>query len=238
MMRRAWRWAKRILLVLLVASAGAVLLLRAVDPPLTPLMAIRTAEGALAGRWVGIDREWVDLEAISPALLRAVIAAEDARFFSHHGVDFVELERARDYNERHDGRRLRGASTISMQCARNVFLWPGRTWLRKGVEVYFTGLLELLWPKRRILEVYLNVIEWGDGVYGAEAASQRAFGVSASRLTPRQAALLAAVLPAPRGRSAARPSAYVRSRAATIQARARQVDLTPLAPGAHARSPG
>jgi len=157
-----------------------------------------------------------------------VIASEDARFLAHHGVDFEELERARRYNERHRGKRVRGASTITMQCARSVFLWPDRTWIRKGFEVYFTGLLELLWGKRRILEVYLNVIEWGDGVYGVEAAAQGAFGVPASRLTPGQAALLAAVLPSPLRWSAAKPSSYVRSRAARIAARARQVSLRAL----------
>ena len=165
---------------------------------------------------------------MSPALLRSVIAAEDARFFVHHGVDFAELERARDYNERQRGKRVRGASTITMQCARSTFLWTGRTWLRKGIEVYFTALLELLWSKRRILEVYVNVVEWGEGVYGIDAASQRAFGVPAKRLTPQQASLLAAVLPSPQRWSATAPSTYVRGRAARIAARARQVDLRPL----------
>jgi len=157
-----------------------------------------------------------------------VIASEDARFLQHHGVDFAELERARRYNERHAGKRLRGASTISMQCARSVFLWPHRTWVRKAFEVYFTGLMELVWSKRRILEVYLNVVEWGDGVYGVEAAAQRAFGVPARSLTPAQASLLAAVLPSPIRWSAERPTPHVRSRAARIAARARQVDLRPL----------
>ncbi len=222
------RWLGRVVLGLLLASIAAVAVLRFVDPPLTPLMVIRAVQGALDGRWVGIRQRWVPLEEVSPALLRAVLAAEDARFFEHHGFDFEEIERARAYNERHGGRRMRGASTISMQTARNVFLWQDRTWLRKGLEAYFTVLLELLWSKRRILEVYVNVAEWGDGVYGVEAASRAAFGVPAVKLSARQAALLAAVLPSPRRWSAARPSSYVRERAARIAARARHVDLRAL----------
>lgn len=227
-MRALLRWVGRILLGALAASLLAVVLLRFVDPPVTPLMLLRLAQGVVHGRWVGIDRSWVDLDDVSPALLRSVIAAEDARFFVHHGVDFAELERARDFNERQRGKRVRGASTITMQCARSTFLWTGRTWVRKGLEVYLTALLELLWSKRRILEVYVNVVEWGDGVYGIGAASERAFGVPAARLTAQQAALLTAVLPSPRKWSATEPSPYIRGRAARIAARARQVDLSPL----------
>lgn len=222
------RWLVRGVLAAFVASVVAVAVLRVVDPPLTPLMLLRLGEGALHGRWVGIDKDWVDLDEVSPALLRSVIASEDARFFLHNGIDFAELERARDYNARQRGKRVRGASTISMQCARSTFLWTGRNWLRKGLEVYFTALIELLWGKRRILEVYVNVAEWGDGVYGVEAASQRAFGVPARKLSAQQAALLTAVLPSPRRWDAAEPSTYVRGRAGRIAARARQVDLRPL----------
>lgn len=226
--RRVLRWVVRALVVFAVWSVGSVALLRFVDPPLTPLMVLRLAEGLLHGTWVGVDYRWVDLDRVSPALLAAVLASEDARFFRHHGIDFVEIDRARAYNERHDGRRLRGASTISMQCARSTFLWTGRSWVRKGLEVYFTGLLELLWSKRRILEVYVNVVEWGDGVYGVEAAAQQAFKVPAAKLTPQQAALLAAVLPAPRRWTAARPTRGVRARAARIAARAKETSLQPL----------
>ena len=168
------RWLGRLLFGALLASVAVVGLFRFVDPPLTPLMVIRAVQGALDGRWVGIQQRWVPLEEVSPALLRAVIAAEGARLLQHHGFDFEEIERARAYNERHGGRRVRGASTISMQTARNVFLWQDRTWVRKGLEAYFTLLIELLWSKRRILEVYVNVAEWGDGVYGVEAAAQNA----------------------------------------------------------------
>jgi monofunctional biosynthetic peptidoglycan transglycosylase len=222
------RWLGRALAIFLVGSVASVALLRVLDPPLTPLMMLRLADGLVHGRWVGVDYHWVDLEQVSPSLLAAVLASEDARFFRHHGVDFTELERARAYNERQHGRRLRGASTITMQCARSTFLWTGRTWIRKGLELYFTGLMELLWSKRRILETYVNVVEWGDGVYGVEAAARNAFGVSAAKLTPQQSALLVAVLPSPLRRDAARPTRGVKARAARIAADARQVDLRAL----------
>jgi monofunctional biosynthetic peptidoglycan transglycosylase len=222
------RWVSRLVLAFVALSVLAVLLLRFVDPPVTPLMLLRLGRGALHGSWVGVDQRWVPLERVSPALLRAVIASEDARFFVHHGVDFAELDRARAYNQRQRGRRVRGASTISMQCARSTFLWTDRSYVRKALEIYFTGLVELLWGKRRILEVYVNVVEWGDGIYGVEAAAQQSFGVSAARLSPGQASLLAAVLPSPLRWSAAEPTTYVRTRAARIGSRAHQVDLAPL----------
>ena len=173
------RFLLRVLGGLLLASVLAVVAYRFVDPPLTPLMVIRAAE-TRSPRWA---RQWVPLGAVSPALLRAVLAAEDARFLAHHGVDWPALERAREYNERWRGRRLRGAGTITMQCARTVYLWPGRSYVRKALEVYLAWLLELGWGKRRILEVYVNTVEWGDGVYGAEAAARRYFGVPAGGWT-------------------------------------------------------
>jgi monofunctional glycosyltransferase len=227
-MRRLLAWGARLLVAFLLGSVGLVLVFRVVPPPVTTLMLIRAGEAVAAGRFPVMTRDWVGLDDVSPALLRAVIAAEDARFFEHAGVDPDALWRARDYNERHDGRRLRGGSTITMQCARSVFLWPGRTYLRKGLEAYFAGLLELLWGKRRILEVYLNVAEWGDGVFGAEAAARRAFGVAAARVTAEQAALLAAVLPSPRRWNPAAPTRYLLARAATIRARAASVHLDGL----------
>jgi monofunctional biosynthetic peptidoglycan transglycosylase len=219
------RWGARLAFGFVVVSFALVTLYHYVNPPLTPLMIIRVVEAAFGGKWVGIDRRWVPLSEIDPALARAVIAAEDARFFRHWGVDVQELENARDFNERQKGKRFRGASTITMQCARSVFLWPGRTYVRKAFEVYFAVLIEQLWGKRRILETYLNVVEWGAGVYGAEAASRRHFGVSASALGGERAALLAATLPAPRRFDPAAPSNYLRRRAATIAARARAVEL-------------
>jgi monofunctional biosynthetic peptidoglycan transglycosylase len=221
---RLARLLARIVLALIAASIAAVVLYRFVDPPGTPLMVIRAVEALARGERVGIDARWVDLGAVSPALLRAVIAAEDARFVVHHGVDLGAVDSARIYNARH-GTRRRGASTITMQCARNVFLWPGRTYIRKALEVYLALLMELVWGKERILEVYVNVAEWGPGVYGAEAAARRYFGVSAAALDPRQAALLAATLPSPRRWNPAAPTAYVSARAATIAGRAAAVRL-------------
>lgn len=228
MLRRIRRWAGLALGAAVGLSLLGVLVVRVVPPVLTPLMVIRVWESLSTGSPVGIARHWVPLEAISPHLQRAVIAAEDARFFQHHGIDWRAVEAAREYNRRHAGRRQRGASTITMQCARSVFLWQNRTWLRKGLELWLAALLELFWPKRRILEVYLNVAEWGPGVYGAEAAAQHWFGVPASRLSAQQAALLAAMLPAPRRWNPARPTPYLAARARRIAAWARGVDLRPL----------
>ncbi|ACJ00670.1 monofunctional biosynthetic peptidoglycan transglycosylase [Rhodospirillum centenum] len=197
------------LALLLVALAVSY---RWVPPPGSPLMAIRLAQGA-----PGIDRRWVPLDAISPHLVAAVVASEDSRFCTHHGIDWDAVEAARDHNEA--GGRLRGASTLSMQTAKNAFLWPDRTWLRKGAELGFTLLIEATWPKRRIAEVYLNLAEWGDGIFGAEAAARRHFGKPAADLSAQEAALLAAVLPNPRRWSPERPTAYIRNRAATIERR-------------------
>lgn len=223
--RLVLRWCARLVVGFVTLSFAGVTLYHWVDPSVTPLMLLRVVEGAVAGTPVGIDRRWVDLGAVSPHLVRAVIAAEDARFFTHWGVDTKELERAVEYNDRQAGRRMRGASTITMQCARSVFLWPGRTWIRKAIEVWLAVLMEGLWGKRRILEVYLNVVEWGPGVYGAEAAARRSFGASAAALDPDEAALLAAALPAPRRFDPGAPSPALRRRAATIAARARAVAL-------------
>lgn len=214
--RSLLRW----LLAIFVATPLALtLLFRFVPPPVTPLMVIRLVQGH------GLDKEWRPLDGIAPALRRAVIAAEDAKFCSHWGFDWQAIDNAIERYE--EGGRVLGASTISMQTAKNVYLWPGRVFLRKGLEAYLTLYLEALWPKERILEVYLNVAEFGPGLYGAEAAARRYFGKPASALTQREAALLAAVLPAPLDRSPVRPSAAVEARAATIAARAAQVRLGP-----------
>ena len=217
------RWCARMVLAFVAVSVALVTLYHYVNPPLTPLMVIRMIAGELEGRPVGLDRRWVSLADVSPALLRAVVAAEDARFFSHWGVDVREVEAARAYNLRQRGDRLRGASTITMQCARSVFLWPARTYLRKAMEVWLALLMEPLWGKRRILEVYVNVVEWGPGIYGAEAAARRYFGVSAAELDTRRAALLAATLPAPRRLDPTRPSPYLQRRAAIIVERAQRL---------------
>jgi monofunctional biosynthetic peptidoglycan transglycosylase len=209
------RWLGALVLLLLLVPPLWVALYVAVPPPATLLMALRWAEGD------GWRRDWVPLEAISPDLRFAVLAAEDNRFCSHFGYDWVELQRALE--EWRGGGRLRGASTITMQSAKNLFLWPGRDWLRKALELPFVFWLEAFADKRRILELYLNVAEWAPGVYGAEAAARHHFGVSADALTQRQGALLAAVLPNPREWSAGKPGSYVNGRAATLQARVRQL---------------
>ncbi|TQF77373.1 monofunctional biosynthetic peptidoglycan transglycosylase [Elioraea sp. Yellowstone] len=218
---------RRVVRALLIAFAAALLLpaavvlaYRFVPPPATPLMVIRSIDGH------GRSREWVPLDRISPFLVRAVIAAEDQRFCAHWGFDAVELRRAVD--DWRDGGRLRGASTLTQQTAKNLFLWPRSDWLRKALEVYPTLLIELLWPKRRIVEVYLNVVEFGPGLYGAEAASRALFGRGAAALTPVQASLLAAVLPNPLGRNASRPEAHVSTRAPRLRGVMDQVDTACL----------
>ncbi len=209
-------WFRRVLKVLLtslaLAIAGSVLgvlLLRFVPVPTTALMLARRLETGKPQR-----HDWVPLTEIAPALGLAVLAAEDQNFAEHFGFDWQAIEKALAHNEK--SRRKRGASTVTQQVAKNLFLWEGRTWLRKGAEAWFTLLLELEWSKRRILEVYLNSVEFGDGVFGAEAAAQRFFRKPAKRLSAQEAALLAAVLPSPRRFRADAPSAYVRGRQAWI----------------------
>ena len=204
-----------------VVPVGWAVIYRFIDPPATMLMLQRAAEGET------IRHSPVPLAEISPHVVRSVIAAEDANFCSHDGFDIEAIQDALESNR--EGGRIRGASTISQQTAKNLFLWPERSWLRKGFETYFTLIIETLWPKRRIMAAYLNVAEWGDGIFGIEAAAQERFGVSAARLTPLQAARLAAVLPSPNRWSANRPGPYVRRRAATLIQRARVVGNEGLA---------
>ncbi|MBC8145484.1 MAG: monofunctional biosynthetic peptidoglycan transglycosylase [bacterium] len=225
LVRRLLRWIYRIAGAFIVVSVALVVIYRFVDPPITPLMLIRPLEELGNGELVWITKHWVSLDQIDPDVARAVVAAEDARFFQHTGIDWKAIEDAQKRNDRADGKRVYGGSTISMQCAKNVFLWQGRNYLRKGLEAYYTYLIELLWGKRRILEVYLNVIEWGDGVYGIDAAAHANFNKPAHSLTLREAALLASVLPNPRRYSASEPGAYVKRRASRIQAGARVVKL-------------
>lgn len=158
-----------------------------------------------------IEKQWVDIEDISPYLITASVAAEDNNFLGHNGFDWGAIQKAID--ERESGKRKRGASTISQQTAKNVFLWPKQSWIRKGCEVYFTFMIETFWSKERIMEVYLNVIEMGNGIYGAEAAAQHYFGKSAKRLSRRQACLIAATYPSPRKFNPGKPSGYLNSRA-------------------------
>ncbi|WP_207455197.1 monofunctional biosynthetic peptidoglycan transglycosylase [Azospirillum sp. SYSU D00513] len=209
--RRLMRIAALAVLALVAVSVGAAVLYRFLPVPVTPFMLVRAVGGS------GIDKDWVPLTEISPQLVRAVIASEDAKFCDHLGFDWAAIEGA--FAAIEDGGRLRGGSTISQQTAKNVFLWQDRTWIRKGAEAYFTLLIETLWSKRRIMEVYLNVIEWDDGVYGAEAAARHHFGKSAATLSRREAALLAVVLPSPRNWSAGKPGPYVSRRAGVIERR-------------------
>ncbi len=183
-------------LIFVAASVALVLLYRFVPPPATPLMLLRVAEQGLAGKPLRLEKSWKPLGQISPYMAASAIISEDQGFFENHGFDFGAIHDAMKHNEHH--RRVVGASTITQQTAKNLFLWPDRSWARKGMEVYFTVLIELLWSKHRILEVYLNIIETGDGVYGVEAAARRDFHCSAKSLSAEQAALIAATFPNPR----------------------------------------
>jgi monofunctional biosynthetic peptidoglycan transglycosylase len=208
-----------------VLTLGAVLVLRFV-PPFTSAGMLEASLSAWSRKDHGYHTQyrWVDFRRISPEAGVAVMASEDQAFPYHRGFDLESIHDAMRASER--GRRLRGASTISQQVAKNLFLWQGRSFVRKGLEAYFTVLLEALWPKQRILEVYLNIIELGPGVYGVEAASGRYFHEPAARLTPDEAALMAAVLPNPRRMHVDRPSSYVRSRVGQILEQMRELGGT------------
>ena len=186
-----------------------VLIYRFAPPPMTSLMAIRYFEGR------GMDYRWRSLNDISPTLAQAAIASEDAHFCAHHGFDFTAMQKAFEHNDRRPN-RIRGGSTISQQTAKNVFLWPDRSYVRKGLEAYFTVLIEALWGKKRIMEVYLNAVEMGPGLYGAEAASQVDFGHAARRMTTSEAARLVSIFPNPLKYNAVEPGKYVQRRAGRV----------------------
>jgi len=221
-----WTWLRNLvvglMIFLIVAPPIAVVFYRFIPVPITILMIERAAQGH------GLDHRWVPLSAISPAMTRAVVASEDANFCSHHGFDLHAIQKAVAHNDARPN-RIRGGSTVSQQTAKNVFLWPDRSWVRKGLEAWFTVLIELIWGKQRIMEVYLNSVELGPGVYGVEAASQRYFHHSARTLNPAEASRLAAVLPNPLKWSAADPGAYVRKRTGKIDARSGTVSRGGLA---------
>ena len=205
----------------------SVIALRFLPVYLTPLMVMRCVEQIGEGKRVKLKHHWVPLEEISPQLPMAVMASEDAKFLQHHGFDYQAIEHAAKRNRQHPEKRKLGASTISQQTAKNVFLWPGRSWVRKGFEVYFTAMIELMWSKQRIMEVYLNSIEMGDGIYGAQAVAEEHFGTDASELTKAQCALIAATLPNPRKFSSKEPSSYMRKRQSRIMREMRYVDRLP-----------
>ncbi len=227
--RLAFRW----FLFCIAGTIAITILFRWVPVPCSSLMIQRQ----IAALWqtdkaYHFRYRWVDMEKISPYAPLAVIASEDQKFFSHMGFDFEAMEKAWEHNLHR--RRVHGASTISQQLAKNLFLWPERSFLRKGMEVYFTVLLEGLWPKRRILEVYLNIVEFGPGIFGIEAASQAYFHKPAARLNSAESAILAAILPSPLRSNAVRPSSYISERALHIQQQMRFMggppSLKPLAP--------
>ena len=221
MFRSLFRRLLKLLLWLMLASALLVLVLRWVPPPGTALMVERKIDSWLDNQPIDLQRSWRPWNELQDDLKMAVIAGEDQKFADHWGFDVAAIQAALEHNQQ--GRSLRGASTLSQQVAKNLFLWSGRSWLRKGLEAWFTGLLEVLWPKQRILEVYLNSVEWEDGVFGAEAAAQYHFKLGAPYLSRQQASLLAAVLPNPREWSASRPSAHISRRASWIRQQMRQL---------------
>ena len=215
---RLLKWLAAALLAWLLFTCLAVLLLRWFNPLTSAVMAeARVSAWAEQQPDYRTDFRWASLEQISPHAAIAVIASEDQLFPFHAGFDFKSIREAVRAHE--EGRKLRGASTITQQVAKNLFLWPGRSFVRKGIEAYITVLLEFFWDKHRIIETYLNVIEWGNGIYGAETASRASFGKAAASLSPQEAALMAAVLPAPRQWSPARPTPYIAERAAAIRER-------------------
>ena len=227
-------WGVRAAAAFAALAVAGVAVYRFVDPPVTWTMAQRFAGGA------EIRHAPVAIDAISPHLVRAVIAAEDSRFCSHAGFDHAAIAQA--MAEARNGRRLRGASTISQQTAKNAYLWTGGGWARKGVEAGFTLMIEAAWPKRRIMQAYLNAAEWGDGLFGAEAAAQARFGKSAAEVSQYEAALMASVLPSPNNWRLDPPSEYVSSRASTLLRRMDIVERDALAdcvlaPERRARAP-
>ncbi|MET0392359.1 MAG: monofunctional biosynthetic peptidoglycan transglycosylase [Chitinophagaceae bacterium] len=209
LLARTWRWIKKIFIVLFIAQLVYIILLRWIDPPITMTQLVSWISGH------GLKRDYVDRTAISPYAGLAVISSEDQLFADHNGFDWKSIKKAQQYNTKKPG-RVRGASTISQQVAKNVFLWQGRSWFRKGLEVYFTFMIELVWSKRRILEVYLNVIEMGDGIFGVERAANIYFNKSAKALTQQEAALIAACLPNPKRYKVKPPSRYMQLRMGQI----------------------
>jgi monofunctional biosynthetic peptidoglycan transglycosylase len=203
---------KYFIIIYFASSIFFVILFKYVNPPVTPLMVIRLAEQSWGGQTVKLKNSWIPIDQMTPNLPLAVIASEDNLFLEHSGFDFESIEKAQAYNAKKHGKKVRGASTISQQTAKNVFLWPQRSWVRKGLEVYFTVLIEFVWGKKRILEVYLNVIETGKGIYGVETASQSFFGKPASKISRGEAALIAAVLPNPLKWNPSAPTPYIRGR--------------------------
>ena len=212
--RRLLKLLRNLILLFIIISIGWVLIDWFTPIYVTPLMIIRSVESIAHGEMPKNSKHWVSIDEISPNMVQAVVASEDNLFLTHHGFSIDDMTKAFEHNL--NGKRIRGGSTISQQTAKNVFLFPQRSYIRKGLEAYYTVLIELIWSKKRIMEAYLNVIEMGDGVYGVEAAAQEHFGVHASELTKSQAALIAACLPNPRKFNAGHPSGYIQGRKSQI----------------------
>ena len=221
--RRRWlRWLIALPLLFLSLTVVQVASLRFIDPPVSAFMVSRQLEAWGDGDWgFRIAYDWRDLDEMSPHVPLAMVASEDQNFAEHFGFDIKAIEKARKNNAR--GRKVRGGSTISQQTAKNLFLWSGRSWVRKGIEAWYTLLIEAMWPKHRIIEVYANIAEFGDGVYGAQAAARTYFHKDANRLSAAEAARMAAVLPSPRRYSITRPGPYVQRRTNAIQRQMRNI---------------
>jgi monofunctional biosynthetic peptidoglycan transglycosylase len=205
--RKLLKLLRNIIIIGFITSIVWVLVDWIIPVFITPLMVIRSVESVFQGKMPKNSKKWVSIDNISPNMIQAVVASEDNLFLTHYGFSIDAISKAIEHNQK--GKRIRGGSTISQQTAKNVFLFPQRSYIRKGLEAYFTVLTELIWRKQRIMEIYLNVIEMGEGIYGVEAAAQEYFGVSASQLTKNQAALIAACLPNPRRFNAGHPTGYI-----------------------------
>jgi monofunctional biosynthetic peptidoglycan transglycosylase len=223
MLKKILRFFFKLCLWFIAISVISVVIFRFVPIPFTPLMLTRPFEQKAAGKEMHSSHDWVSIDEISPNMQKAVIASEDDRFLEHHGFNFDAMWKAYKHNQK--GRKIKGGSTISQQTAKNVFLWQGRSYLRKGLEAYFTVLIELLWSKERIMEVYLNSIEMGDGVYGVQAASQYWYHKDAANLTKYEAAGIAAILPNPLKYKAKNSSSYIERRKGRIVRLMRYVKL-------------
>lgn len=224
-LKRIQKFLQWIVLLFFGSTILAVFIYRFAPVYITPLMVVRCAQQLTRGEKIRMKHHWVPLDSISKYLPVAVMASEDQRFMTHHGFDFKEIQNAIEERER--GKRKRGGSTISQQTAKNVFLWPASSWVRKGFEAYFTVLIELMWSKERIMEVYLNSIEMGDGIYGAEAVAQQHFGRGADKLTRANCALVAATLPNPLKFSSKEPSRYMLKRQTAIMKQMKYINLLP-----------
>lgn len=224
-MRKLQLFLRWIVLLFFGSTILAVLIYKWCPVYVTPLMIIRCAQQVSHGEKLRLKHHWVPLDSMSIYMPVAVMASEDQRFLTHNGFDFIEINKT--IEERRSGKRFRGGSTISQQTAKNVFLWPKASWVRKGLEAYFTVLIEFIWGKERIMEVYLNSIEMGDGIYGAEAVAQQHFGRRAITLTRPNCALIAATLPNPLKFSSKEPSSYMLKRQTAIMNQMRHIDVFP-----------